>query len=230
MAEDITGFNDGDQITTAWPDASGNSRNATPQGSPKPLYKTNQINSLPAVYFGGACHFTLATFMSGYTSGEVIIVAKRDEDPSSSVGPLEQDWGSSTGSVGHWPYSDGTIYETFGSTGRHTVGNPSPSLTSWRTYNVRSATNAYSAHLDGLQIYSSGSNTVGFYNGTHLIGYNRVQYFVGHIAEIIFYNRVLTDSERETVYDYLESKYALTIASSSPSASRSPSASASPST
>src|SRR6266498_2301373 len=78
----IVGLNDGDLITT-WPDQSGNTRNATGVGSSskKPRYNTSGgPNSgarvrLTITSVDGQRYFTLADFLTGFTSGEAFVVA-----------------------------------------------------------------------------------------------------------------------------------------------------------
>ena len=68
----------------------------------------------------------------------------------------------------HWPYSDGNLYEPWGTTVRHTCG-PSPvTLTNPHIYNLQSAAGSYEAAFDGAApFFTSGTNTVGFPTSSH---------------------------------------------------------------
>jgi hypothetical protein len=146
------------------------------------------------------------------SSGEAFFVAKVDNDPGGTSGPLHWGWGSDTAGS-HWPFAgDNQIYDTFGTTSRKTVGDPTPALTTMRVYNVRSATNAWSAHLDGTQIFSTATNTTGWGTGTHNIGFNpTAQRLKGYIAEIILYSSVLSSGDRSIIHAYLNSKYGFSL-------------------
>ncbi len=61
--------------------------------------------------------------------------------------------------------------------------------------------------INGVQQYALTSNTVGFRSSPTLGENNRGYYFDGDIAELIIYNRALTDAERRALVDYLDQKY-----------------------
>lgn len=74
QANQITGLNDGDAVTT-WSDSSGNGYNATQStGSLKPLYKTNIKNGLPVVRFDGTDDFLEGTSLT-MSQPEIFVVA-----------------------------------------------------------------------------------------------------------------------------------------------------------
>ncbi|MDC0297319.1 PKD domain-containing protein [Crocinitomicaceae bacterium] len=69
-------------------------------------------------------------------------------------------------------------------------------------------------YLNGIQKGSNSSSVYNgsFTNGTARIGYApNYQYFKGSIAEIIIYNRILSESEQQEVEQYLMDKYAPSI-------------------
>jgi hypothetical protein len=114
----------------------------------------------------------------------------------------------------HYPYSDGNIYESFGTTARKTVGNPTPSLAAWRLYNISSASGAYTVRLDGTQIFTTGTNTVGFPTAPQLgrsWTTTFTTYFPGDYAELIVCS-VLSGGDRTSMNAYIASEYSLTIA------------------
>lgn len=216
-----------DTDINTWNDSSGNGRNATGVvGSgltKKPRYRTGLGPS------GGAAiqmaegtnttgpWFTLPNFLTGFTAGNAFVVVKLNADPPSSsalrCGPPLGDWGSTTDE--YFPFfSDSKIYDGFGSTARKTTVDPAASLTSWRTYEVRSASGAWSNHLDGTQLFTTATNTVGW--GTapfigHATTNNKV--LDGHIVEVIFFSRVLDDTtERKAViHTHLNSEYGFSL-------------------
>lgn len=217
-AEDLTAtLSDTDPISS-WPDRSGVANDAVQTtGSLQPLLNTGEINSLATVRFDGGDHFILPQPFDG-VGGEIFGVVKVDNDPSvAGTNPGEGrgglwDFGSHTLAT-HYPYSDGTIYEQFGTTSRKTTGNPTPLLTSPRLYNVSSGASTYTTRLDGNVHYTTATNTVGW-NAAPRIGASVVGGFfmAGDIAAIIGYNRILTTTERALVQVYVADRWGLTIA------------------
>jgi hypothetical protein len=132
-------------------------------------------------------------------------------------GPIRGLWQfGGTGERMHFPYTDSTIYDNFCTEPRKTVGNPTPSLTEWRLYNVKSATNNWSSSIDGVTLYSTATNTPVF-TGLRHIGLSRntlgdnLYYLWGYIAEIIIYNRLVDATERSQINTYFSTKYGLTL-------------------
>ena len=113
----------------------------------------------------------------------------------------------------HFPWTDGVIYDNFGSDVRHTTVDPTPALTSWRLYNVSSAPNSWSSSLDTTKIYSTNTNTVYFSSANRYIG-RSVEgtgdyILLGYIAEILFYGQVQSAANKSTIEQYLKTKYNL---------------------
>jgi hypothetical protein len=101
-------------------------------------------------------------------------------------------------------------------TGRKTLVNPTPSLTSWRLYDAISISSEWTARLDGTQIYTTGTNTVTT-TGNRFIGKSEYPtggpfYLKGYIAEVIFYKAKVGTSDLASIKTYLANKYALTFA------------------
>ncbi len=204
---------DGDQVST-WEDSHTTNRDATGVGATKPVYKTNIVNSLPVIRFNGTTsYFTLGDF-SALTAVEVFIVIKLDADPPAAN--LSGLWAiSSSGETypdTHYPYADGAIYEPFGSTTRKTVGNPTLSLSStFRVYNVWSASGDWAANLDGSNLYSSATNTVGVNSnctlGKSITGTSFL--LDGDVAEFVLFSAKISGGDRTSMISYLSTKYNL---------------------
>jgi hypothetical protein len=220
---------DNDAISS-WVDSSQWEKNATAPISSTyyPTYKTNQINGHPAIRFAGdylncplIFYKTSAPSHGVPSSAEIFGIIKIDADPPATEAASGL-W--SFGNVvfmsyTHYPNTNGTIYDVFGTNGQKTVGNPTPSLTSWRLYNVGSGTNNWFARLDGELLYSTSTNTTSF-SGLYYNGIGAEPYYAedgdgpflyGYIAEIIIYNHILDETERGNVNSYFANKYDLTI-------------------
>jgi hypothetical protein len=205
-----------------WLDHSGHGNNAfnATAGSSRPLFQTNQINGLPAIYFNAAAtpRFDLTNMFTSETSAELFVVVKLVNDPTAGTADSGQWRFAGTGDINIFPYSDGNIYEGFCSTVRKTVGNPTPTLTSWRLYNTSSTNGSWIARLDGTQIFSTAVNTFtsdasGIMATDRRFGQSgsTSSYMNGRVAEVILYGRVLSSADRDQVESYIASKYALTI-------------------
>lgn len=224
LKADSLAVGDSNQIST-WVDSSGNGRDATGvigSALTKPkLRSTLGPNSMPTVEMAitnstSGPWFTLPNFLTGFSAGHIFAVVQINFDPPSSVnarcGPPFGDFGSAGDE--YFPFfSDSKIYDAFGSTVRKTTVNPTPSLTSWRLYESRSASAAWSNHLDGTQLFTTATNTVGW-STTPFIGHSTTSNKVldGYISEIILYSRVLSGGEITTIKAYITAKYLLTLA------------------
>ena len=217
-ADAIVGLSDTDPITT-WPAHIGS--DPTASATERPLYRTNQINGLPAVEFDGSNdRFTVPDFFAGTeTAAEMFIIVRIDNDPPGSVNQVGMWHLAGGGVVNAFPSTDSNVYDGFGSTARKTVGNPTPSLTSWRLYNVSSAAGDWTVRLDGTQIFTTASNTFqGSVSGT--MGITRklgqsggLSHFLdGMVAGLFVFDHVLSAGDRTLVHDYISAKYGLTIA------------------
>lgn len=200
-----------------WPEISGNRRHAGRMGT-TPKYRTaSGPNSTPCIQLNGTSDFfSVYSFMSGIsmTAAEMFVVSKVATDPpvsAKSSHPVAS-W-DGLGSVGnHYPWITGDILDGFASNARKTVGNPAPSLTSWRTYNARSAAGAWSAHLDGTQLFTTATNTVSFASAQPKLGNTGSGVFMeGFIAEVIIFSRVLSSGERSQIHTYLNSLYGFSL-------------------
>jgi hypothetical protein len=219
-ASQETGFSNGDEVTTAQ-DWSGNNRDATGLVNSVllPTYRaTDGPNSLPAfrcqnisTLQGGS--FTLPNFLSG-SAGHHFTVVKLDIEPilDARSGPPLGDWGTASSPGVYANSSDGIIYSQWGSTIRRATANP-PALTNWHVYEERTAANDWSNWFDGTMLFQTFTNTVAWGVGPEIGRCNLggVQTLYGMIAEVIFYNRVLTGGEVTAVYDYLNTKYAFSL-------------------
>lgn len=211
-ADNIVGLNDGDAVTT-WSDASGNARDATQAtAAKKPIYKTAIVNGEPIVRFDGSDDvLALPNFLTGFTAGEMFVVVKIDVDPPAASGQTGC-WNFGSGARSHYPFTDGTIYDHFGTDTRKTTVDPTPALTSFRLYNAISASGEWTSNLNGTQLFTTATNTVGW-STAPLVGQSSEGggdfYLDGDIAELALYSRKVTTTERDDLESYFSTKYSL---------------------
>ncbi len=207
---------DGNPVTT-WADSSGNARDAGAIGASRPtLRSTGGPNSQPCLEFDGSDDsMTLPDFATGFTAGHLFIVVKIDNDPPASGGvagcPLRVS--TSGGDASFYPFTDGVVYENWGSTTRKTVANPTPSLAAWHVYEIVSKASSWKAFINGTQIGSTDTgNTVGFVSVLRIALNANSNRLDGRIAEIIWYSAEKTGADLTAIKTYLNFWTGITIA------------------
>lgn len=197
-----------------WKDQSGlnNDFSQSTSGN-RPTWRTSVVNSQHIVRFDGSNDTLVGPSFSSLTASEMFVVVKIDTDPPGVNTAAGMWYFGSHATDSHYPFTDGTIYDAFGTTARKTTVNPTPALTSPRLYNVVSVSGEWTSFLDGTQIYTTATNTVGFATTTY-IGSNVAvdRCLDGDIAEFIIYNKKLSSAEKANVEAYIAARYALTIA------------------
>jgi hypothetical protein len=216
------GLNDGNAIGTAT-DYSGNGRNFTQAtAGNKPTFKTAIVNGLPVMRFDGVDDYLQTTgWPTNLVSAELWIVLKIVSDPPSpdtKTGFMEF---GSTVVRSHFPYTDGTIYDQFGTDTRKTTVNPTPSLASaFHLYHVISKSGEWTSELDGTQLFTTATNTVGW-NPAPLIGAGNhtdilgdpsgtPYVFAGDMARLLI-TPELSAGNRTKMKTYVGTVYGLTI-------------------
>jgi hypothetical protein len=214
-AEAETAYSNGASMT-GWTDLSGNGNHATAQGTLAPHWQsTTGSSGGAAVRFRGTHGSTSATWgyfslpanvMGSAAAGEIHASLKSDGADCSL-------WGlglaSGNSAASHYPFS-GDIYESFGTASRKPVGTPDVAITSWRRYNVWSASGDWSARINATVEFSTASNTV-LWDAAPTIGHGKRQSalstnigsFQGHMGAVILYNRKLTTTERNDLDAWL---------------------------
>ena len=118
---------------STWADQSGHGNNGEQTiDAVRLIYNaTGGPDNLPWVAFDPVAlsHVTFGAAFAGLSAGEVLVVRKAS-DPASGVGlDVGSFWSFGTSvSTDAVPFSDGVIYDGFGSTTRQTAGNPATSL------------------------------------------------------------------------------------------------------
>lgn len=209
-ADSLIGFVNND-LVPSYLDSSGVGNHFGQSGadSLKPIYHTAQVNGLPAIYYPfvtNNSHQMSAPWQGGApTTSECFAIAKADNDPASdpSAGFI---WSFGTSFADVIVENTGDIRLGWGTNTRPIIGNPVPSMSSWRRLNIWSAPNDYSFQIDTVNFYLNAVNTVAFATNPLFSGSTP---YMGHIAEYIQYNRKLSAGERTSVDNYLKAKYNL---------------------
>jgi len=214
-AAQITGLNNGAAVST-WNDVSGSGHHVS-QGTStlRPVYRTNVVNGRPVVSFDGVDdHLTNGTFaaLNGKTGATAFVVFKADDTAGNHVAVCE-----SARNFNSQVYQNGMYaYATTGNYGRFAY--TSTAFTIWNS--------VYDGTLSGnaarLELYRDGAQQALTFTGTipgalaSAAGYtvgrphgSNLAYWDGDIAEVIVYDRTLTDAERQQITQYLGSKYGI---------------------
>jgi hypothetical protein len=168
----FVGANDG--FVTTWYDQQG-SNNATQStlANQTRIVTSGSLelsNGFPTNYFWTGQAKLLMGSLAALTQGEMFMVIESGADPGvAAIGQRSWKLGGSSQDP-HYPFSDGNIYEDFGSTSRPSFGNPLTPLNQINLYGVYSRTNDRKAFINGAQIFSStGTNVVSF-NSSPILG------------------------------------------------------------
>lgn len=201
-ADAITGLVDTDPVTT-WPDSSGLGNDATQAtAAKKPTYQTNELNGKPVVRFDGTDDFLgtllawmpLVTVFVGYMNRAGVNGSFIGTNASS--GPLLRNQAM-------FPSDAGSSFALTGTL------NANRLLTLAWNY----TTDNYKVYLDGIL---DTTGTVLHSNTTEAleIGTNRSngEFLNGDIAEVIIYDSILSEVDRNALGGYIESKYGITVA------------------
>lgn len=210
-ADTIIGLDDGDDVAT-WPDSSSGNNDAV--AGDAPIFKVNQINGLPVVRFDGSANYMTADAVASYVTSEhtLFFVIKPDATVYTG-GPGGRSLYSTHNSGVNVDIS--FISGTDGSFGYLT------DLTVI-DQDLREETNI-------IGIYKETSSATGYLNGSeaetvaHSLGGSANQFSIGQewdsatpsdfywgdIGEIIMYDGILTDAQREQTEGYLAHKYGL---------------------
>lgn len=205
----LTGSN-GDPISTIL-DSSGNGFTLTQAGGTRGTLAVADLNGKNTLRFTAAStqRYPLnLTILSGSAAGSFYIVQKVVSAAAQNGSP---EWG--TGSATYTPFSDGNIYDDFGSSVRKTVGTPTGALTSYRILSGYSAANDWKYFVDGgtggssggtTALFSTATNTVAWTGSNTNLGANTgLTAFDGWYAEVIYTNAKQSDADRQKMEGYL---------------------------
>jgi hypothetical protein len=193
-----------------WQDYSGNNNNAFQNTTAdQPTVVANALHGHSVVRFSGSSQFlTLPNVLNGATAGEMFVVTRTQSPvPTSGIALLQ--FGANSRTYGAiYPWTDGKIYDDFGSSAQQVVGNVAQPLNQAHIYNVTAQAGSWIARINGLEQYSNATNTVSF-SSAPVLGTRLLEdiFYKGDIAEVMVYNRALSVEERIAVEYYLGGKY-----------------------
>ena len=211
-ADAITGLVDGDPVAT-WPESQSAANATQGTAAKKPVYKTAQVNSLPAVRFDGVDDVMTSTASSSLTATTVFVVAKVT---AATVGRALRGAGNDGGLEFRINATD------FQQVVRQNVADVSSSTSTvtedaWQSWTTSFANASTYAFYAGGTANGTGTHAVTLTAaqttalGAGLTGGAGFDFMVGDIAEIIVYDSVLSAGDRATVHTYIQDKYGITV-------------------
>lgn len=220
-ADQITA-SDTDPLST-WQDQSGNTRDITAAGSARPTYRTNQVNSLPAVDFDGSDDAMSSASFTVPAQCAISVVFSLDTNkdyngvamihsatPAGNPGTYQDVYVSSAGII-TMEYNPSSI--------RYRQSRASAiSASTWHILTASVGTENEFMRVNGastpLAVISSSalaqtSGTGYLHIGDMGLGGGRLN---GQIAEIAVWHMTAASNEHHWVEGYLADKYAITLA------------------
>lgn len=203
-------------------DRSGNGRNFSRVSTYGPLLKHADINGRKAMRVGqdsgGSYRQTVmsiaSSFLASPSAASLFMVLKVANDPAISSDYDGAPFGRLNNHSGntHMPFSDSNVYTGFCSSTRRSF-NPTWDLEQLHIWGEHSASNDFAIYINGNSVFSSGSNTVSVSNNTRYFGTGRdtssIGNYFGTVAEVLFFDSVLSTSDRQKVEGYLAHKWGL---------------------
>jgi hypothetical protein len=188
---------------SSWADQSGSGNNAVQNtGGNQPLYVANGLNGEPIVRFNGSSSFMElpSGLLDNYSALTFFIVCKPILDINGGI--FAPSYTNSTG-LEVLSYSGGYL-RINGNILNSSLFTDNVFTSSDFTYNA-SATSIYK-NSAALVTVSGGPPLT--YNGVYALGQYSGGYYAEYdVAEIIIYSSSLSDTDRQTVENYLNSKY-----------------------
>lgn len=206
-ADQLTGYSDGNTVTSLV-DSSGFERHFAaetggvyrPSGGPA---------GLPCIEFtaGSAQWYSRAAFLSGGTSAQAFAVLKLKNDPPAETAQTGLWWFGSESNETHYPYINGVTFDSFGTTGRKTTVNPTPSLIDWHAYAARSAADDWASSLNAVQLYATATNTVGWTTTFRIGRSSGTSHLDGYLAALLIVSPAPDAALADAYWGYIAEKY-----------------------
>lgn len=172
----------------------------------------SDFNNQPSATFDGVDDVYPLGDLSALTQGEIFVVLKLANDPPSA--DTKTGFMKTTGNgiaTTHYRWTDGVVYDSFGTSVRKTVGSITPNLALPHVYNSRSQAGEWTLEINGVQEFTTATNTVNFGNASFTsFGRDGATYFLdGKVAYVALCNQVQTATQRARMLRYLNERFAI---------------------
>lgn len=175
--------------------------------SRKPIYRTNAWNGLPVVRMDGTKYMAFANQVLLKPATVFVVTNISVFEHVAILGTSAYGLAINMGSTGKFS----PVQQNYNCIIPTTCeGNYATSLRKMAIYSYQHNSNGvFSCYYNGIAD-CAGTNNINFVNQTLYIGYNELGnnlFFKGDYAEIIIYNRSLTNDERQSIEQYLSRKW-----------------------
>ena len=204
-----------------WQDQSGNGNHWNTNTATKPTIIASVLNGEPVISFGGLASMSQLGMVTTSNGGEMVTALRQRAIPSAANG-----WSSFSGAGGtrYLTDSNDRVVDSFG------TSLPTGSLLhlgqlgqdEWAYYNPNMGVGTAipqirvnGAVIKGDQLFTNSFNSASTYylgDGAKGSAVGAGDGWVGEIAESVIFERVLTSSERASIYEYFDAKYGLAFA------------------
>lgn len=193
----------------AWPDSVVAGPGATATGTQRPVVNATAANGLPSVQFNLATttHVLTMGAFSGLTAAHMLIVLRTKTDPQSHG--ILWDYSGGTVAGSQINFSDGAIYDSFGSSARHDGISPGSAMNVLNIYEVITTSSEWTCKLNGTQLFTTATNTVLFAASNSLGAFDTVGsgYWQGDVPFIGIWNAKLSAGNASYLRAGLKARY-----------------------
>lgn len=192
-----------------WNDKSGNGHHFIQATATNQPDYTRTINGRKVIDFDGVDNYLRNTSFTTSDRGHVYIVVKQDSDPGEDV-PRFFD-GNPRWSI----YYDGrAVYDEYRmATSAGIIGYPeTPANLDLNLYLGKFNGSSSRLYRNGISLVYGNVAYVGSSNWVLGANANQISNFLdGAIGEVMYYNRILTDSEDNRIKNYISGKWGITV-------------------
>lgn len=215
-----SGLNTSGSNVTDWADLSGTGNNATQTSSGnRPTVNASAIAGLPAVVFNGSSQYlNLPSGFANLSSGaSVLVVKKTTASPSSYKTILDLGTGASDHfTLYDYPTTQEQLWAYAGASQSSISASSGFTLNQYQLIEgIHSGTGTAALYANGVLTGSGSinnlSNTTRSSNAIGIYTYSTSLFFQGEIAEIFFYNRAISASERQAIEQYVNNRYQFSV-------------------
>ncbi|MBL6720458.1 MAG: hypothetical protein ISQ08_03510 [Planctomycetes bacterium] len=196
-------------LVTSWTDATGNFRDLVRVSADplrQPVY--DDTGAFPVVNFDGD-DFIWANNAAefGTLVGEkTIFVAARVDDSSNGGYLFDSSSSAGRNAIYAGQQSNPDVWHIYAGAGQPVAGTP-VAVGSWNVHSAVFGLNSQEHFVDGVSVSTGAETTAGLSGIVVGARFNVANGHVGAIAEVLVYEGVLADADRQAIEGYLASKY-----------------------
>jgi len=181
-----------------------------PDPNSRPVWAATAFNGGPSVQFGDGAFLELPAVLSNATSAEVYIVLQS----ATNAPPANQGlWRFNNSGPTWFPDTNGAVADAFGSESARASLPPLPELTAPLLYTVSASPGLWQSRMNG-PVKQWLTNNSALFDGVPLLGRSTggaSEPFAGQIAELLVFDRALSEGERLSVRNALALKHSLNL-------------------